>query len=570
MFRASAPIRPFVLLVLLALPAGAAFAGPPEAWTVRQRAEAAFASESWEEALAAWQRLAELDSRNSGVQHRIAQCAFRLKQWKVAVEALGRAQDLGSTLGPNMTYEVAGIWARVDEREKAMTWLRRALDEGAERRASLRREESWRPFDDDPEFRRLAGLPPADLDRVGGWRFDLDYLVAEAQRLHADPARPAFSARFLDAAADLRRRVPELDDEQIALGIQRLAALLDDGHTYFHGLGDDSPVTIDQRDLPLKFYRFSDGLFVVEASEAHADLVGARVVRFGDRPADDVEAGLAAFHGVDNFMTMRWLGVQFYLRSMLHLRALGAADEEGVTFAIVDRDGVERDVRVVPDETFELRRKLRPPADGEPPRWLRHVETSYWTEPLPKLHALYFQFNQVRDLEDGPSIAEFSTTLVEQLRATGARHLIVDLRHNNGGNNNLHFPLVRALVGWEQAAPSHRIWIVSGRNTFSAAQNFLNRMERWTDAVIVGEPSASSPNFVGESTDVELPWSRFQGSISSRYWQDSDPTDLREWIAPDLPIELSSTDYWGGRDPVLEALTEILNVANREPATPAG
>jgi hypothetical protein len=103
--------------------------------------------------------------------------------------------------------------------------------------------------------------------------------------------------------------------------------------------------------------------------------------------------------------------------------------------------------------------------------------------------------------------------------------------------------------------------VITARDTFSAAQNLLNRLERWTSPVVVGEPSSSRPNFVGEDTELELPWSGVFGSISSRYWQDSDPGDDRPWIAPAIPIALTAADYLAGRDPVLEALQRILHPA---------
>jgi hypothetical protein len=117
------------------------------------------------------------------------------------------------------------------------------------------------------------------------------------------------------------------------------------------------------------------------------------------------------------------------------------------------------------------------------------------------------------------------------------------------------------MVGFEQASPRNRIYVITGRNTFSAAQNFISRVERWTDAVFVGEPSASRPNFVGEETDLLLPYSRVRGSISTRYWQDSDPGDYRAWIVPDLPIEPTAADYFSGRDAALESIFKLVSAA---------
>jgi hypothetical protein len=170
---------------------------------------------------------------------------------------------------------------------------------------------------------------------------------------------------------------------------------------------------------------------------------------------------------------------------------------------------------------------------------------------------LYFQFNQVRNTDD-ESIAEFADQLAALLANEDPSALIVDMRHNNGGNNTLVQPLVKTLITYEQRSESNQIYVITGRNTFSAAQNFINRIEQWTDAVFVGEPSASSPNFVGEETTLLLPYSRVRGSISNRYWQDSQPFDQRPWITPALPVAPTAADYFSGRDAALEAILEVV------------
>ena len=79
-----------------------------------------------------------------------------------------------------------------------------------------------------------------------------------------------------------------------------------------------------------------------------------------------------------------------------------------------------------------------------------------------------------------------------------------------------------------------------------------------TDAIFVGEPSSSSPNFVGEETQVLLPYSGTIVSISNLYWQDSQPWDNRPWIAPDIPATLSFDDYANGRDPALASILDVI------------
>jgi hypothetical protein len=149
--------------------------------------------------------------------------------------------------------------------------------------------------------------------------------------------------------------------------------------------------------------------------------------------------------------------------------------------------------------------------------------------------------------------------LRDSLAATHAAHLIIDVRHNNGGNNLLLQPLVEAIAAFAAASPEHRVYVLTSRGTFSAAQNFINRIERRIPTTIfAGEPSMSSPNFTGEDNPVTLPFSGLMVSISNRYWQDSDANDRRPWIAPHLPVTLSSTDWLNNRDPVLDAVLSAM------------
>ena len=76
-------------------------------------------------------------------------------------------------------------------------------------------------------------------------------------------------------------------------------------------------------------------------------------------------------------------------------------------------------------------------------------------------------------------------------------------------------------------------------------------MNKETHALFAGEPSASSPNFVGEGNYISLPYSGAMGSISNKY-HETIPGDTRKWIEPDYPVLLSSAEYFKNEDPVLE------------------
>jgi hypothetical protein len=41
------------------------------------------------------------------------------------------------------------------------------------------------------------------------------------------------------------------------------------------------------------------------------------------------------------------------------------------------------------------------------------------------------------------------------------------------------------------------------------------------------------------------------------------PDDARKWIAPRIPVELSSSDYFSNRDPAVEAVLAALDDAKK-------
>lgn len=493
------------------------------------------------------------------VWFRLARTHEELGDRGAAIEAYRSAHRIGYRYGAWIPYHIAQLYGETGESDSAYVWLDRALNAGLGDRSGIAEDTSFRALRGQPRFAEITGLPPADLPRDEGWRYDIDYLVAEARRMHSGPERPAYSSAFASAAEALKESVAGLSNDEIVVQLQRLAALLGDGHTGIYGPGSDSRLEFDRKTLPVLFRAFDEGLFIVEAEGGASRWIGSRVVAFGPRSTAEVLGDLRTRVHHDNPQTVLWLGVRHSLRRLPFLQAIGAtSDPSAVTLTLEDRHGAQHAVRME-GGSFSFPRKLRPPPGPvEPPRWLRHVDRNYWLDPIPAVHALYWQFNQVRDREHGPSLAAFADTLRVGLEETGARTLIIDVRHNNGGNNGLLDPLLRTLVWWEQDESGRRIFVITGPNTFSAAQNFINRLEKWTDAVFVGEPSSSRPNFSGEETPLVLPYSRVRGSISNRYWQDSDPDDARPWIPPQVPVRFSADDYFSGRDPALAAIVEIL------------
>ncbi len=533
--------------VLPFVSAGALLAQPPAQVT----ADSLLRAGRLDEAAAGYRALLERDSTQIAPVMGLGRATGRAGRVDEAIGWYRRALAVGAAPQNLIAYLIAQQYARRGDRDSTIAWLDRSLAFRLERRSQIATDTFFTRWRDDPEFRRLAGRPVREItDRTEGWRADIDHLVAEARRMHVGPDRPAFGPSFTAAAAELKQRVPSLSDSRMATEVQRLLALLGDGHSILY---PTSSARVTFTRVPLDLWFFSDGLAVVGADGPLADRIGRRIVAVGGVPVAEVLRRLDPYISRDNPMGPLVLGPLF-LTMPSFLEAVGLSDGRSVYYSFESSTGNLETVALLPQEFRPPAFKLLPapgPA-GNRPRYLRNPDANIWLEELADVAAVYVQYNQVAD---GPTIpiARFADSLRRTLARAGANHLIVDVRRNNGGNNGLNRPLVRAMIDFD-LEPGHRTWVITSRTTFSAAQNFINQVEQWTSAIFVGEPSGSKPNFAGEDTELLLPYSGLRGSISTRWWQDAGPLDRRQWIAPQLSIPARSADHFGNRDPVLDAV----------------
>ncbi|MDX1393876.1 MAG: hypothetical protein R3195_05775 [Gemmatimonadota bacterium] len=519
---------------------------PEEYLALVERADSLGRAARFAEAAEAYRRVVAINPYDDRLWLELARYSRQSDRADEA-RALERAIELGSDQRSRLMVRLAGVYAELERPEEAFEWLERALDDRLETRPSIATMRQFEPYRDDPRFRELAGIFDPITDRDEGWRTDLAWLVTEVKRLHAGPDRPALSPEFDRAVARLHERIPELDDEGVALELQRLMVMLGDGHSALWSIPNDR---VAFTSLPIDFYWFSDGIFVTAGDGAAADRVGDELVAIGGIPVADLVAGAEAFITRDNPMGTR-AAAPSLLRRMSVLRELGAApDLSGAELELRAPDGTTRALRL---EAAGYRSAWRPgPLPGresETPLWLRGGSEIHMEELADG--ALYVRYPSVSNPE-GSTLEAFAGTLDERLERGDVRHVVFDIRRNGGGNNFLNWPLVRSLILFEAGSDDREILVLAGRHTFSAAQNFANWVNRLTDAVFIGEPTGSAANFTGETTPVELPFSGLRASVSSRYWQDSHATDTRVWIAPDVPIELDSGSFSDNRDPVIE------------------
>ena len=193
------------------------------------------------------------------------------------------------------------------------------------------------------------------------------------------------------------------------------------------------------------------------------------------------------------------------------------------------------------------------------PLFLSKMDDPYWFKLLPENNAVYIQFNVVTQKEE-QSIANFNMELRKQITQNKTENLILDLRHNHGGDGSLLPPMLKTIMNFEFKNPNGKIFVLMGRGTFSAGQNLLTDITNFTNAILIGEPSGSKPNHIGDAGWFQLPYSGLRGIVSTQFHQTSTAEDNRNWIAPHIPVGLSSIDYFNGNDKALDIIMEVINI----------
>src|SRR3954451_974455 len=366
------------------------------------------------------------------------------------------------------------------------------------------------------------------------WSSDLDLLRREVPKMHPNAFHATAREAFDAAIEKLKSDAPSLPPHVIVAEIARIVASIGDGHTrltipvnpnagFFLG---HTTTTLPADDalrfhpLPVRFYRYADGLFITAAEDAA--LRGRRVVRLGTMSADDAMAAMMPFVSADND-SGRNLGVAELLTMPEMLHAAGITADA-------------KSVEVVTDGgTYTL--IVQPFGTAMP--WLvkdggRKFGFSYRDGIV---HAVIDEIGNEKD----ETFASFVARLMTFVRMHDVDALVLDLRRNPGGNGAFNKALVHALIREPKFREPGHLFALVGRRTFSAATMLCNELEKHTNAFFAGEMSGGKPVGWGDSKKLLLPSSGLTVRVSSLYWQQTDPRDTRPGVGVEIDAPPTSS-----------------------------
>jgi tetratricopeptide (TPR) repeat protein len=541
---------------LLAQTSTAPQPSPADTPALARKAERFYLARDWGGAIKLYGQLIQLNPASGLYQYRLGDSLVHARRYAEAVAPLEQAVELGAfQYGPvkwvhrgEAAYLLAAAHAGQGEIQKSLEATRLSLEHGL-RNIRKFHDPRFEAIANTPEFRELVWFAVDDVDSLSRdekFRRDLKFSIHELKRLHYSPFRTHTEGEIDSLVKALDAEIPQLTDDQIYVRMLRIISAFGDAHTRWLR---ETPL------LPVVLFVYPEGIHVLGASKDHTDLVGAKILEITGHSADEVLAQAVSLAPVENRMTADREAAGL-LRSIVVLRGLGLAPAEGpVAIKVEDARGQIRDVQLSAQQQ-PLRREdyvfAVPGCADAVPHCLRNRHEMFWHEILPGSKTMYCQLNGIGHGKQ--LFHKYVEKLFAEIESTGIERLVLDLRWNGGGNTFLNPALIECVLRSGKFRKPGNLFVIVGRNTFSAAINTTVDLERRTTAILVGEPPSSPPNFVGESVEVVLPASRWPLSISDLWWQTSYPMDYRQMVTPQIYAPPTAAALRAHRDPAMEAI----------------
>jgi C-terminal processing protease CtpA/Prc len=165
----------------------------------------------------------------------------------------------------------------------------------------------------------------------------------------------------------------------------------------------------------------------------------------------------------------------------------------------------------------------------------------------PSLETIYLDFKKYPRFQEMHS---FAAKLAELTKDQHIKRIIIDLRHNGGGDFFVGLALAWGLIVVDSLDWQKGMYVLIGRQTFSAAMSNAAQYRQILNATLVGEPTGANPVGYQDADTFNLPHSGWKVMYSKRLYKFQDKAS--DGVQPDINIPLEWNAYKMGEDNQLD------------------
>lgn len=427
-----------------------------------------------------------------------------------------------------------------------------------------------------------ADYPPPP-NRAEAWQQDLDYL-----RTYVALNRP-YTAETRTAALDfiytLTNNINNLSDAELKLGIARVAALSQNGHS-FARLSD---LTRSEGRIPLLGRMFDDGYFFLWTTPPYHHLLGAQLIAIDGHPIEGVIQAFRPYSGAKESFFRQYVG--WYLETPSLVHALGYAERPtGYTLRVRpfnSQELIEIEVSAAhtPPPVVNAQEMLTPMEmvgwEGVwqkrpfPHFFLQDWQTPFQAQAIDAINGYYIRYDANDDIGEH-SIAAFNKSVAAELAQHAYAVLIIDQRGNGGGDYTRTANLMRRLP--KLAGEQTPIYVITGPLTFSAGISSVAFLKAsgGEQVTIIGTEMGDHERMWGETSLLTLPNSQLDLQLATGlhdyqngchqfpecYWLDFFMNVSVGSLSPDITIPFTFEAYVMGQDAAMNHILEAHSSAS--------
>lgn len=397
----------------------------------------------------------------------------------------------------------------------------------------------------------LQAQPDDQID----WLYEIDLLGKELEKRHNNLFFQKDSDYFYGALDRIAANASNHSLFAVSVQLQQVIASLGDAQTrinYHFNIESNSI-------LPMDFYWFDDGIFVLRSKAEHKEILGKKLTGINGFPLSEIIDSLATLVVNEN---------QFLLKSQIPrmltwtplLEYFGFTNGKSFYLEYKTRNKEINSLHVL--LPVEDGADLSVPTEKLPLGW-QDQKSFFWDQYLDEDQIYYIQYNKCwsREMEEEfgtgasalfmPSFKEFEKRVFRTIKNQKIDKLIFDMRFNSGGNASQGTKFIKKLNKTRYNG-NGKFYVIVGRETFSSA--IINTLDftKNNNTIVVGEGTGGKPNHYGEILRFVLPESKLVVNHSTKYF-----TLLEEdvpAIIPHIISTISFGQYMNGTDPAIDAI----------------
>jgi len=338
------------------------------------------------------------------------------------------------------------------------------------------------------------------------WREDIKYLQENLPKKHVNLYFNETAEEFNSLLRELDSNVSSLTSEEIQIQLIKTVASIGDSHTNITNFKSNKL-------LPLKFYWFKDGIYIISCDSEYKDLLGFKLLEVNNTPVEDYINGLSVLIPHENKSLIK-ARFSDYMEDLKVLEHFGSVKNDTVSLVLLDNEGNEVTKEIKIKENTDIKYINLEDELSDKPLYLQDQSKGFWSTYLKEENLIYCKLNTCPVYFDKKELNN-----IEKIsRENSVKTIVVDLRNNSGGTYYDDNGLYNMVSQLKTSKLVENVDVIIGRETFSSGMLYALEFKDKLNAKLYGEPTGGKPSHYGDVQKIVLPNSKLNVSYSTKYF----------------------------------------------------